>query len=266
MKAYVKRGKNDAADAAAICEAMSRPGMRFVPVKSAQRQAAQMLLGTREGLLRRRTQVSNAIRGFAAEFGHVAAKGLKHLSELVARVEADAATPALARGLFRLHVLEYQQLDALLREVEAKLMVLHRGDELSRRLAEIPGIGPIGATMLAVKVTDPHHFRSSRDFSAWLGLTPKDHGTAGRARPGGITRAGDERLRSVLVTGAMAVVRQARLGRGRHSDWLLGLLQRSSLKRAAVALANKTARIVWRLMVSGERYRPERAPRRAAAA
>ena len=266
VKPYVKRGKNDAADAEAICEAMSRPRMRFVAVKSVQRQAAQMLLGTREQLLRRRTQVSNAIRGYAAEFGHVAAKGLRHLSELVARVEADAATPALARGLFRLHVLEFQQLDLLLREVEAELLVLHRGDELSRRLAEIPGIGPIGATMLAVKVTDPHHFRSARDFSAWLGLTPKDHGTAGRARPGGITRAGDERLRSVLVTGAMAVVRQARLGRGHHSDWLLRLLLRSSPKRAAVALANKTARIVWRLMMSGERYRPERAPPRPAAA
>lgn len=265
VKPYVKRGKNDAADAAAICEAMSRPDMRFVPVKSAQQQAAQMLLGTRERLLRRRTQVSNAIRGFAAEFGHVAAKGLKHLGELVARVEADRTTPALALGLFGVHVLEYQQVDALLRQVEAELMVLHRGNELSRRLAEVPGVGPIGATMVAVKVADPHHFRSGRDFSAWLGLTPKDHGTAGRARPGGITRAGDERLRSVLITGAMAVVRQARLGRGRHSDWLLKLLQRCSPKRAAVALANKTARVIWRMMVSGERYRPEPALRQAAA-
>lgn len=264
VKPYVKRGKNDAADAAAICEAMSRPGMRFVPVKSAERQAQQMLLGTRERLLRRRTQVSNAIRGYAAEFGHVAAKGLKHLGELVARVEADAAVPGLARELFRLHVREYEQLDGLLREVEARLMALHRENELSRRPAEIPSIGPIGATMLAVKVADPRCFRSARDFSAWLGLTPKDHGTAGRARPGGITRAGDEALRSVLVAGAAAVIRQARLGRGRHSDWLLGLLARSSPKRAAVALANKTARIVWRLMVSGERYAPERAARPAA--
>jgi transposase len=259
VKPYVKRGKNDAADAAAICEAMSRPGMRFVPVKSAERQAQQMLLGTRERLLRRRTQVSNAIRGYAAEFGHVAAKGLTRLGDLMARVEADAAVPALARGLFRLHVLEYQQLDALLREVEARLMALHRETELSRRLAEVPGVGPIGATMLAVKVVDPRHFRSGRDFSAWLGLTPKDHSTAGRARPGGITRAGDELLRSVLVAGATAVVRQARLGRGRRSDWLLGLLKRTSPKRAAVALANKTARIAWKLMVSGERYAPERA-------
>lgn len=265
VKPYVKRGKNDAADAAAICEAMSRPDMRFVPVKSAERQAQQMLLGTRERLLRRRTQASNAIRGYAAEFGHVAAKGLKHLSELVARVEADPAVPALARSLFRLHVLEYQQLDALLREVEARLMILHRETELSRRPAEIPSIGPIGATMLAVKVAEPRRFRSGRDFSAWLGLTPKDHGTAGRARPGGITRAGDEMLRSVLVAGATAVVRQARLGRGRHSDWLLGLLKRTPPKRAAVALANKTARIVWRLMVSGERYTPDRAARHAAA-
>jgi transposase len=225
-----------------------------------------MLLGTREQLLRRRTQVSNAIRGHAAEFGHVAAKGLKHLGALVASVQADPAVPELACRLFRLQVVEYEQLEVLLRQVEIEVLALHRSSELTQRLAEIPGIGPIGATMLAVKVTDPSHFGCARDFAAWLGLTPKDHGTAGRSRPGGITRAGDERLRSVLVTGAMAVVRQARLGRGQHSDWLLRLLQRSSPKRAAVALANKTARIVWKLMISGERYRPRcAAPPRPAA-
>jgi transposase len=258
VKPYVKRGKNDAADAEAICEAMSRPSMRFVPVKTAEQQAAQMLLGTRERLLRRRTQLSNAIRGYAAEFGHIIAKGLRNLGPLLARIEADTALPELARSLFRAHAEEYRELEARLCQIDAQVMAFHRNNELSRRLAQIPGVGPIGATILAIKVTDAHHFRSGRDFSAWIGLTPKDHSTAGRVRPGGITRAGDEMLRSVLVVGATAVIRQIRCGRGQASNWLLELVKRKTAKLAAVALANKTARIAWRLMVSGQNYAPNR--------
>jgi transposase len=254
VKPYVKRGKNDAADAEAICEAMSRPGMRFVPVKSDEQQAAQMLLGIREGLVRRRTQLSNTIRGHAAEFGLIAAKGLSKIEPLLARVAGDEGLPELAKDLFQALGADYARLDAQLQEIEAKLMTFHRHNELSKRLAQVPGIGPIIASVMAIKVCDPKAFRSGRDFAAWIGLTPKDHSTAGRTRQGGITRAGDEMLRSVLVVGAMALIQQVKRGRGHPSPWLVDLLKRKKLKLAAVALANKTARIAWKLMVSGEHY------------
>jgi transposase len=257
-KQYVMRGKNDAADAEAICEAMSRPRMRFVPIKTAEQQAAQMLIGMRDRLVGYRTQLSNAMRGYAAEFGVVAAKGLDKIEPLLARIaEADDLTvPALAKDLFAAHGAEYARLQAQLRTIEAKLLAWHRGNELSRRLVQVPAIGPIGACRLAIKVTDPRVFRSGRDFAAWLGLTPKDHSTAGKQRLGVITRAGDESLRQGLVVGATAVVQQVRKGRGHASPWLLGLIYRKPPKLAAVALANKTARIAWKLMVSGECYRP----------
>jgi transposase len=256
VKPYVVRNKNDRADAEAICEAMSRPRMRFVPVKTAERQAAQMLIGLRDRLVRQRTQLTNAIRGYAAEFGLVAARGLDKIDPLLARIADDPALPALAKELFVLHGREYAQLMARLREVEAELMAWHRNDELSRRLAAIPAIGPIGACALSIKVTAPHGFRCGRDFAAWMGLTPKDHSTAGKQRLGGITRAGDETLRSLMVVGATAVIQQARRRPDRASPWLLDLLARKPPKLAAVALANKTARIAWKLMVSGERYDP----------
>jgi transposase len=258
VKPYVKRGKNDAADAAAICEAMSRPGMRFVPVKTAERQAAQMLAGTRDRLVRRRTQLTNTIRGYAAEFGLVAAKGLDKIEPLLARIAANAELPTLARELFAVYAEEYAHLAAEVARIEARLMAWHRQDALSRRLAQIPSIGPIGATLLAIKVTDPQAFRCGRNFAAWLGLTPKDHSTAGKTTLGGITRAGDETLRSLMVVGATAVIQQAQRGRGRPSPWLTSLLRRKPPKLAAVALANKTARIAWKLMVSDQPYEPSR--------
>jgi transposase len=254
VKPYVKRNKNDAADAEAICEAMSRPTMRFVPVKSAQQQAALMLAGTRDALVRRRTQLSNMIRGYAAEFGLTAAKGLDKIEPLLSRIAENATVPELAKELFAGFGRDYAQLQAQLRTTEAKLMAWHKHHEPSRRLVEVPSIGPIGASLLAMKVTDPHAFRSGRDFSAWLGLTPKDHSTAGKKRLGVISRAGDEALRSVLVAGATAVIQQVRRGRGHPSPWLVALLKRKPPKLAAVALANKTARIAWKLMVSGEAY------------
>jgi transposase len=254
VKPYVKRNKNDAADAEAICEAMSRPTMRFVPVKSAEQQAALMLAGVRDQLVDRRTQISNAIRGYAAEFGLTAAKGLSKIEPLLARIAANAALPELARELFAGYGREYAGLQVQIAKIEAQLMAWHKGNELSRRLADIPAIGPVGASLLAMKVTDPHAFRSGRDFAAWLGLTPKDHSTAGKTRLGVITRAGDEALRSTLVVGATAVIQQARRGRGHSSPWLLELVRRKPPKLAAVALANKTARIAWKLMVSGEHY------------
>jgi transposase len=260
VKPYVRRGKNDAADAAAICEAMSRPTMRFVPVKSAESQAALMLAGLRERLVRNRVRLANTIRGYAAEFGIVAAKGRAKIEPLLLRLQADETVPALARELFAAHAQEYAQLEAQLEAIDAKLMAWHRTNEPSRRLARIPGVGPVIASLLMMKTPDPHAFRSGRHFAAWIGLTPKDHSTAGKLRLGVITRAGDETLRSLLVVGATAVIWQARRGKSRHaSPWLLALLKRKPPKLVAVALANKIARIVWKLMTTGETYDPKRA-------
>jgi transposase len=254
VKPYVQRGKNDAADASAICEAMSRPRMRFVPVKSADQQAALMLVGVRDQLVARRTQLSNTMRGYAAEFGVTAAKGLDKIEPLLARIAREAGVPDCAKALFALLGEEFAALKPKLRKLEAELLAWHRHNELSRRLAEIPSVGPVGATLMTMKVTDPHAFRGGRDFAAWVGLTPKDHSTAGKQRLGVITRAGDETLRRVLVVGATSLIQQVRKGRGNPSPWLTALLRRKPPKLAAVALANKTARIAWKLMVSGERY------------
>ena len=253
VKPYVKRNKNDAADAEAVCEAMSRPTMRFVPVKTADQQAALMLVVVRDRLIRTRTQLSNAIRGTAAEFGLTAAKGMAHLDPLLARIGADESLPVLARELFAVQAEEYHELEAQLDAVDAKLAAWHKTNECSRRLAKIPSVGPIGAALLQMKTPAPELFRSGRQFAAWIGLTPKDHSTAGKVRLGVITRAGDEALRSVLVVGATSVIQHVRRG-GRADPWIVELLKRKPPKLAAVALANKTARIAWKLMVTGEGY------------
>ncbi len=265
VKPYVKRNKNDAADAEALCEAMSRPTMRFVPVKTAEQQGALMLVSVRDRLIRNRTQLANAIRGHAAEFGLTAAKGMAHLVPLLERIQADESLPALARELFAALAKEYEQLQTQIDEVDARLMARHRADECSRRLAKIPGVGPVGAMLLRMKTPAPELFRSGRQFAAWIGLTPKDHSTAGKVRLGVITRAGDEGLRNVLVVGATAVIQQAQR-HGRASPWLAALLKRKSPKLAAVALANKTARIAWKLMLTGETYAATPAPAAVAGA
>jgi transposase len=252
VKPYVKRGKNDAADAEAICEAMSRPTMRFVPVKTAENQAALMLHGARALPIKQRTMLLNAVRGHAAEFGIVGATGVGRVAVLLERIAANATVPTLARDIFACLAEQIEALEARLRALDAQLRAWHRANEPSRRLAAIPGVGPIGATALAMKVPDPGVFRSGRHFAAWLGLTPKDHSTAGRQRLGVITRAGDETLRHLLVSGAMAVIQHAKPGRA--SPWLLDLLARKPKKLAAVALANKTARIAWALMRYGGAY------------
>ena len=254
VKAYVKRNKNDGRDAEGLCEAMSRPTMQFVPVKSEQQQAALMLAGVRQQLIARRTQLCNAIRGYAAEFGLITAKGLDKIEPLLERIAQDDSVPELAREMFAMQGRAYARLQAELKAIEKKLLAWHRANADSRRLAEIPGVGPIGAMALVMKTPDPRAFASGRHFAAWLGLTPKDHSTAGKTRLGKITRAGDEMLRSVLVAGATAVIQQAKRGRGRASPWLLALLARKPPKLAAVALANKIARIAWKLMATGESY------------
>ena len=219
VKPYVKRGKNDAADAEALCEAMSRPTMRFVPVKTTEHQAALMLIGVRDRLVRTRTQLANTIRGYATEFGLTAAKGLVHLGPLLERLQTDESLPALARDLFASQAKEYGQLQAQIDEIDGKLKAWNRANECSQRLAKIPGVGPIGAALLMMKTPQPEMFRSGRQFAAWIGLTPRDHSTGGKVRLGVITRAGDENLRSALVVGATSVIQQARRS-GRSSSWL----------------------------------------------
>jgi len=246
VKPYVARNKNDGRDAEALCEAMSRPSMRFVPVKTAEQQAALMLTGIRDGLIARRTQLSNAIRGYAAEFGLITPKGLDKIEPLLARMAQDESLPKLARELFAVQGREYARLQAELKAVEAKLLAWHRADALSRRLAQIPAIGPIIATTLVMKTPDPRVFRSGRHFAAWLGLTPRDHSTAGKTRLGKITRAGDEILRRLLVVGATAVIQQARRGRGHPSRWLLALLKRKPPKLAAVTKSLASPGSSWR--------------------
>ena len=238
--------------------AASRPKLRknFVPIKSTEQQAAQMLTKLRAQFIGRRTQLANSIRGYAAEFGLTAPKGLSRLQDLLEDIRADATVPDLAVELVEALAAELTRVDDQIATLDKKLMQLHRGNEMSRRLAGIPGIGPVGATLLSIKVTDAHSFKSGRNFAAWLGLTPKNHSTAGKNRLGVITRAGDEMLRSVLVAGATAVIGDLRRGGNRIWPWLQALIARKPPKLVAIALANKMARIAWKLMISGERYRP----------
>jgi len=254
VKPFVKRGKNDRNDAEAISEAASRPEMREVPVKSAEAQAEAMLLSIRELLMRQRTQLINALRGHATEFGLVAAKGTKGLAELRAEIAAgDALPPAAVYALQQLDR-EIDQVEGRLAEIDKRLAAQHRANAQSRRLAEIPGVGLMNALNFTLRV-DPSQFKSGRHFAAWLGLTPKEHSTGGKQRMGGISRAGDERLRQLLVLGATAVISHAKKGRPGISAWLLNLLERKPRKLAAVALANKMARIIWAMLTSGEAYR-----------
>src|SRR5260370_26741799 len=216
VKAYVKRGKNDAIDAAAICEAMSRPSRGFVPIKSAESQAALMLLRVRDLMIKQRTMLINAIRGHAAEFGVTAAKGPVRLTELLQQAHSEeAGVPALARELLGLLSSQLDALDQKLKALEAQLLAWHQQNPVSQCLASQPGIGPIGAVTFSLKIADPRAFRSARHFAAWLGLTPKDHSTAGRPRLGKISREGDQALRRLLVLRPPARIRFSKAGRVR---------------------------------------------------
>jgi transposase len=254
VKPFVKRGKSDRLDAEAINAAASRPDMRFVPVKPAERQAEAMLLRVREMLVKQRTAVANAVRGHAAEFGLVAAKGLPQVPTLLEAV-ARSPMPEAAKRAIAVLARQVEQFDVEIAEVERELRARHRGNELSRRLEAVPGIGWQTALSLALTV-DAGRFASGRHFAASVGLTPKERSTGGRQRLGGISREGDERLRRLLVAGATAVIRFAKPGRKGVSAWLLELLERKPRKVAAVALANKMARIAWAMMARGEAYRP----------
>jgi transposase len=256
VKPFVKRSKNDRNDAEATSEAASRPGMHDVPVKSAEAQASAMLLSVRELLVRQHTQLINALRGHAAEFGVVAAKGDKGLAELRSEIGAASAEvlPRAARHALDVLGSEIDRIEARLAQIEKTLIAQHKTNPQSRRLVEIPGVGPMSALNFSLRV-DASQFRSGRHFAAWLGLVPKERSTGGKQRLGTISRAGDERLRQLLVLGATAVIRYAKPGRPGVSAWLIALLGRKPRKLAAVALANKMARIIWAMLTSAEPYR-----------
>ena len=257
VKAYVKRNKNDAADAEAICEAVTRPTMRFVPMKTPEQQSLQMLHRTRRLLVQHRTRLINAIRAHLAEFGIVAGvgrNGIAVLLELIAE-GGDERVPDLAQDCLAVLATQLDLVTRQIREADRRILAWHRSNEVSLRLAAIPGVGPLTASALVAAIPDPKIFRSGRDLSAWIGLVPKQNSTGGKERLGSISKAGDRYLRQLLVIGAMAIIRRARkLGQTRY-PWLAPLMQRRAVKIAAVALANKTARVVWAMMVRNEPYR-----------
>jgi transposase len=257
VKAYLKRSKNDANDAAAICEAVTRPSMRFVPIKTIEQQTALMLHRTRQLLVRQRTMLSNALRGHLAELGIVSAKGRNGTAELL-RIVADGAdgrvSPAV-RGILDVLARQYDVIGTEIVSIDKSIVALHRACEASRRLAEIPGIGPIGATALVAEIGDWKTFSSGRSLAAWIGLVPKQHSTGGKDRLGSITKQGNRYLRWLLVVGAMAVIRYARKHGTQRRPWLGRIMERRPTKVAAVALANKIARMAWAIMIRGERYK-----------
>lgn len=262
VKPYVKRNKTDGRDAEAVWEAMQRPTMRFVAVKSEAQQAIGVLHRARELLVRQRTMLANAVRAAFAEFGIVAPQGYKGLRTLIAQIDgADGSLPEPARSALSLLAEHWKQLDADVRSLEARIVQAARQDERAERLMEIPCVGPMISAAVLAKVPDMHLFRSGRGFAAWLGLTGRVHGTGGKQRSGPISKKGDRMLRSLLIVGASAYLRHARM-RGVKDPWLAGLLARRPYKVAMVALAARTARIIWALLVKNERYR---APQPAAA-
>ena len=264
VKPYVKRNKNDGRDAEGICEAVGRPTMRFVPVKSVEQQATMAVHTTRALLVRQRTMIANSLRAALSEIGIVAAQGIEGLRQLMSRLEAPGEeVPEIMRGALLLLAKHWQALDTDERVLERQIAKAAHADREARRLMEVPCVGPIIASTVLAKVPDARVFRSGRDFAAWIGLTGRDRGTGGKHRPGRISKQGDRMLRALLINGASAYLRHQR-ARGVSDPWLRDLLARRPCKVVMVALAAKTARILWAMLVKGESYR-DRASAPAAA-
>ena len=255
---FVKKGKkNDAADAAALCEAARRPEVKFVPVKTAEQQAELALHAARTLLVKQETMTANAMRGLAAEFGLTAPKGVDRINDLAASVVTDASVPEQARrALGQLHA-SLETLRTRAEALEAGIVEHARNDPTARRLATIPGIGPITASLIAATVGDNiGEFRAARQFAAWLGLVPRQHSTGGKTKLGRITKAGNGEIRRMLVLGATSMAYRAAQCNSAVGAWLRGVLERRPFRLATVALANKIARIAWAVMACGEVYRP----------
>jgi transposase len=256
VKAYIKRNKHDAADAEAICEAVGRPTMRFVPIKTAEQQATALLHRGRERLVRQRTMLVNALRAHLAEFGIVAARGLRNVGQLIAivRDDADIRLPPVAQQVLQVLASQLEQIEAAVAALERQLLTWHKTNPVSQRLASIPGIGPIIATAIATTVADANEFRSGREFAAWLGLVPRQNSTGGKIRLGGITKRGNRYLRRLLINGASANLLRSKATKA--DPWVIGLRRRRPPLVVAVALANKTARIAWAVMLREKEYQP----------
>lgn len=257
VKPYVKPGrKNDAADAAAICEAVSRPHMRFVPLKSGEQQAILILHRTRDLLVRQRTMLINALRGHLSEFGIVSGQGKGNFAMLLTQLDdTENAVPALARQALRLLADQIDDANTKIDALEREIAGHHRTSEACRRLATIPGIGPVTASALAAAVPDPSSFTSGRQFAAWLGLVPRQHSTGGKEKLGSITKTGDRYLRRLLVIGATGLIRYRRKNIPGGADWVNALLARKPVRLVTIALANKMARIAWAVLTRQESYR-----------
>jgi len=254
VKPYVKRQKNDAADAEAICEAVTRANMRFVETKSPEQQSCLMLHRTRHLFIRQQTSV---IRAHLAEFGIVASVGRKGVEELLDVVadSSDKRLPEVARVCVAALGAQLRTLKVQILDFDRQIIAWHRSNEMSKRLDDIPGVGPALATALVASVADPRAFRSGRNFSAWVGLVPKQRSSGGKERLGSISKQGDRYLRSLFTAGALAVIRYAKIHGTKHRPWLTALLARRPTKVAAIALANKIARMAWAMMAKGERYK-----------
>jgi transposase len=263
VQPFVKRNKTDARDAEAICVALGRPDMRFVPIKSIEQQAARGLEGARELLVNQQTQLINSVRGRLGEYGIVAAQGRRGFAALAAQIEAeDPEIPAAALPALRPLIEQLKSLAKGIAELEAKIVAAAKADAVMRLLATIPGVGALTAHAIVAAVGSGRQFTSARDFAAWVGLTPRQHSSGGRQRSGGISRKGDKRLRTLFALGASTLMRNARTRSDRATTWQRGLLARRPMKVAVIAQAAKTARIAWAILTSGEPYR---APKAAAA-
>jgi transposase len=254
VRAYVKTNKHDAADAEACCEAVQRPGMRFVPVKTEEQQSMLMIHRARDLLVRQRTAAVNALRGHLAEFGIVAARGTAKAHELMRLAGDDERLPAMAQEALRYIVAQIHDIEIRLKSFEQRILSLAKENEVCKRLMTVQSIGPYIATAIAATVGDPRNFASGRHFAAWLGLTPKQHSTGGKEKLGGISKRGDSYIRRLLIHGARATVARVRSGQMKNA-WLSGLLGRRHFNVATVALANKTARVAWAVMSTEQTYR-----------